>query len=498
LVNSPGSLGAASAVTVNSTGTLGGTGTINGPVTINSGGTLAPGASVGTLTLGGDLTFGNGGNKWVAELFGAAADRVDVAGTLTLGDATALEFVFGAADLFQAGTYTLADCGTLADGTTFSSVTSLGAYSTGVVYDYDNDTITIELLAGLLAGDADLDRNTNALDYLVVSNGYGTGSLWAEGDVNCDGSVNALDYLVISNNYGAHTPEPATLAILAMGGAWVVFRRRRQGTKGACMKNVLKKMAGGLGAAVLALVVAAGACQASVTINLSLTADTVAKTWEVYATLTDPSNETLGLHGIYFDVWGSQSEYGPWTGEVTVNDGTDPLGEMVLPSGMSPTFTTTPKAAFDIGFKANAEPGTVVGTGMELMGVMQRNAHQARVKDSVTYNSILQGVGETAGSAPVNGGTIEWDYPVLVAEGTYTGTTGWINVSLYKNDAGQATSVTVLPATLPTPTASGASFSTSYPMAGDDYRASFYVPEPATLALLGLGGLGLILSRKRR
>lgn len=52
LVNSPGSLAAGSAVTVDSTGTLGGNGTVNGTVTVQSGGTVAPGTSVGTLTFG--------------------------------------------------------------------------------------------------------------------------------------------------------------------------------------------------------------------------------------------------------------------------------------------------------------------------------------------------------------------------------------------------------------------------------------------------------------
>jgi len=256
------------------------------------------------------------------------------------------------------------------------------------------------------------------------------------------------------------------------------------------MRNAAKKMAG-LGVAVLMLA-AAGVCQAAVTIDLSITADTGTKTWQVHATVTDSSDESLGLHGIGIDVWGSQTQYGPWTGGLSVNDGVDPLGVMVLPMGVCPTYFWT------IGFGANQVGGDVVGTGIELMGVMQPSVHQQRTISSVVYNSILKGVGETSGSAPVLGGDVSWDHPVLVAEGTYTGDVGWLNVSLYKDQAGKATSVSVLPATLPAPTTGGASFAAVYPMAGTNYRASVFVPEPATLALVALGGLGLVFGRKRR
>jgi autotransporter-associated beta strand protein len=83
LVNSPGSLASASAVTVNNGATLGGNGSIGGSVSISPGATLSPGASVGTLSIGGDLTLAGDVFIEINKTLSPASDRVNVTGTIT-------------------------------------------------------------------------------------------------------------------------------------------------------------------------------------------------------------------------------------------------------------------------------------------------------------------------------------------------------------------------------------------------------------------------------
>ena len=80
-----GDITSSSLTTVNAGGTLGGNGTV-GNTTIN-GGTLAPGNSIGLLTVQGNLVL-TSASTYLVEVSPASADRVNVTGMATLGNAT--------------------------------------------------------------------------------------------------------------------------------------------------------------------------------------------------------------------------------------------------------------------------------------------------------------------------------------------------------------------------------------------------------------------------
>jgi len=96
---------------------------------------------------------------------------------------------------------------------------------------------------GTVGGDIDRDGHVNTIDYGLWAIGYGgpvTDATairgWADGDIDGDGESNTIDYGLWAIGYetgpvppGAPVaaPEPATMALLAMGALALVKRRRR-------------------------------------------------------------------------------------------------------------------------------------------------------------------------------------------------------------------------------------------------------------------------------
>jgi len=81
-----------------------------------------------------------------------------------------------------------------------------------------------------LPGDTDGDGDVDLDDLFAVRNNFGTtsGATLADGDTDGDGDVDLDDLFAVRNNFGTGlvVPEPATIGLLALGGALLIRRRR--------------------------------------------------------------------------------------------------------------------------------------------------------------------------------------------------------------------------------------------------------------------------------
>ncbi len=237
---------------------ISGSGTVNmgsNTLTLGSGGAMSPGASVGQMKVIGGFSLAGGGQMQIEMVSddgnaGTDHDLVTVTANATLTDGELVLNLPVPSKTFQPATLN-ATILTAASVTGSFSVVSLDAgmdplvaaqYDVSGLATYPGGAVTLVGTGTTWTahkGDADLNDEVDVLDLAKLANNFGrkdAGVNWVSADFDLNGEVDVLDLAAIANAFGwkvtggeggAPVPEPMTLAVLALGGAVLIRRRRR-------------------------------------------------------------------------------------------------------------------------------------------------------------------------------------------------------------------------------------------------------------------------------
>lgn len=209
---------------------------------------FSPGASPAAVSFGGSVAFAAAAALYVeladpnnADPLSPHYDALHVAGDVALPDLLRLTWLPRPGDASSrfGGEYDVIVYGGELSGAFAEITCDFAPYIAALDYAADVGeglrAVRITLHAQL-DGDCDLDGDVDGDDLGVIEAGLNlSGAAWADGDVTFDGTVDHFDYLLWKANAGESVPggaipEPATLALLSLGGLLVIRLRqwRRQ------------------------------------------------------------------------------------------------------------------------------------------------------------------------------------------------------------------------------------------------------------------------------